>query len=139
MTNNSTLTNITNEQKALSLLSKLNTTNSNLVSFEKKIGVHVGVEPKEYFPKLKDANGKAIIQKNKYGKDEAVRSEVSKGWQYTFSELGTAKTIIFVSDKKIEDLSVLGLYVLKGEGYEIKNKEIIQSYFIFENTACKKL
>lgn len=98
---------------------------SNMTRFENIGVIHVGVEPKPYYPKLKDKDGKPI--KGPDGQDQ--RSETSTGWTYTFVEYGTAKQVkvVLPNNYPLEDLSP---YVVSGEGYDIKQGNLI---FIQEN------
>lgn len=85
------------------------------VSFENLVCVAVGVEPVQHFPKLKDSEGKNI--KDADGNDR--RSDKSDGWQYTFSEFGTASVVkvVLAKDYKMQPLSV---YKISGLGYDMR-------------------
>lgn len=88
---------------------------SNLTAFNDLVGVYVGTQPKEHFPKLRDEAGKAL--KDKDGKD--LRSEKADGLTYTFSEFGTAKMIKVVLPKRL-NFKILTAYKISGRGYDIK-------------------
>ena len=60
-----------------------------MTRFDNIVVVNVGVEPKEHFPKLKNADGSNMKDEN--GKD--LRSDKSDGYTYTFTEFGTAKVV----------------------------------------------
>lgn len=85
------------------------------VSFENLVCVAVGVEPVQHFPKLKDAQGKNI--KDADGNDK--RAEKADGWQYTFSEFGTANVVkvVLAKDYKMKPLSV---FTISGLGYDMR-------------------
>ena len=85
------------------------------VSFENLVCVAVGVEPVKHFPKLKDSEGKNI--KDADGNDR--RSDKSDGWQYTFSQFGTASVVkvILAKDYSMKPLSV---FVINGLGYDMR-------------------
>lgn len=85
------------------------------VSFENLVCVAIGVEPVQHFPKLKDAQGKNI--KDADGNDR--RAEKPDGWQYTFSEFGTASVVkvVLAKDYSMKPLSV---YTISGLGYDMR-------------------
>ncbi len=93
---------------------------TNLTRFDKLVVVHVGVEPTQHFPKLKDEHGNKL--KDEKGNDK--RSEQSDGWTYTFSEFGTAK-IIKVVLPKLYTLELLQPYQVSGFGYDIRNAGMV--------------
>lgn len=97
---------------------------SNLTAFNDLVGVYLGFESKEYFPKLKDANGKKI--KDEKGLDK--RSEKSSGYLYRFSEFSTSKMIMIVLPEKL-NLKLLSAYKLSGLGFDS-----FASYFLEEDT-----
>lgn len=79
--------------------------------FSNLVVVKLGVQPKPYFPKLKDANGKTVVDE----KGRAKRSEQQQGWQYTMAEYKTCEIIRFVTAKKYD--VPRGYYVVSGKGY----------------------
>lgn len=85
------------------------------VSFENLVCVSVGVEPVQHFPKLKDSEGKNI--KDADGNDK--RAEKPDGWQYTFSEFGTASVVkvVLAKDYNMKPLSV---FTISGLGYDMR-------------------
>lgn len=89
--------------------------NNTRVSFENLVCVAIGVEPVQHFPKLKDSEGKNI--KDTDGNDK--RAEKSDGWQYTFSEFGTASVIkvVLAKDYSMKPLSV---FTISGLGYDMR-------------------
>lgn len=93
---------------------------SNMTDFNGLVVIHVGVEPTEHFPKLKDSDGNKI--KDEKGADK--RSEVSDGWTYTFTQFGTAKTVKIVLAKRINP-ALLGAFQVGGKGYDIKSGNLI--------------
>lgn len=95
---------------------KENAGQSNLDHFENLVGVYLGVEPKIHYPKLKDSDGNKV--KDDKGND--MRSEVSDGWTYTFSEFGSSKQIKVVLNKQI-NFKLLTAYLISGKGYDIKS------------------
>ena len=79
-----------NTEKLQALQSKLKQQNtSSKEMFSDLVVVHVGIEPAEYFPKLKNSDGSKI--KDEFGNDK--RSETREGWTYTFIEMGTGRTV----------------------------------------------
>lgn len=89
--------------------------NNTRVSFENLVCVAIGVEPVQHFPKLKDSEGKNI--KDADGNDK--RAEKPDGWQYTFSEFGTASVVkvVLAKDYSMKPLSV---YTISGLGYDMR-------------------
>lgn len=104
--------------------------NSNLERFEDILVIYLGVEPREYFAKMKDDQGKSI--KDEQGKP--MREPVASGYTYTFSELGTSKIVKIVLERNVNP-QLLGLYVLGGYGYDIKQNSMI---FIQESGEIKR-
>lgn len=100
---------------------------NNLTRFDNLIGIDVGVEPREHFPKLKDSNGKTV--KDEKGRD--VRSEILDGYTYTFAEYGTAKVIKVVLSKQV-NVGFGKAYSLSGSGYDIKQGNM---YFLEKDTS----
>lgn len=96
------------------------TKSSSMTAFDNLVVVHVGVEPTEHFPKLRDAHGNKI--KDTDGSDK--RSEKSDGWTYTFVQFATAKTVKIVLAQKVK-IELLTAYAVSGKGYDIKNANLI--------------
>ena len=86
----------------------------------KTIVIKLGVKPVEHFPKVKGKDGKT--QKDENGDD--VRSKVSDGYTYTFSEFETSKIIKVVLDK-LYDVKVMNAYLISGYGYDIRSGNMI--------------
>lgn len=103
----------------LQKLAKAQQKRSSKQSF-KKVGVYLGVEPKEHFSKKKDVEGNSI--KDKSGND--VREEKSDGWTYTFNEVGTSKVIKIVLSNHV-NVQMLQAYIINGLGYEIRSGNMI--------------
>lgn len=99
----------------LQALQKKGVSSNNRVSFENLVCVSMGVEPVEHFPKLKDPEGKNL--KDADGNDR--RADKSDGWQYTFSQFGTASVVkvILAKDYNMKPLSV---FVINGLGYDMR-------------------
>lgn len=104
----------------LKQLQSQQTKSSSMTAFDNLVVVHVGVEPTEHFPKMRDAHGNKI--KNADGSDK--RSEVSDGWTYTFVQFATAKTVKIVLAQKVK-IELLTAYTVSGKGYDIKNANLI--------------
>lgn len=102
-------------------------TSNNMQSFEGVLCIYLGVEPREYFPKLKDENNCVV----KDDKGNAMRSPTSSGFTYTFSEVGTSKIVKIVLPKRF-NMQLLSIYELSGLGYDIK-----QSSMIFIQESCR--
>lgn len=84
-------------------------------TFFAQIGVvDVDVDPREHFPKKKDASGKTVKDEN--GKD--VRLEQSDGWTYLFVEYGTARKVMVILPKKYQ-VEPLQTYYVSGFGYNL--------------------
>ena len=98
------------------------------VEFKDLICIYTGVQSAPYYEKLKDGNGKDV--KDKDGK--IVRSSELKGYMYTFNELGTAKVVKIVVTNKDMPIKLLSVYKIKGDGYDIKNGNMI---FLDENVG----
>lgn len=86
----------------------------------KTVVIKLGVKPVEHFPKVKGKDGKT--QKDENGND--VRSKVSDGYTYTFSEFETSKIIKVVLDK-LYDVKVMNAYLISGYGYDIRSGNMI--------------
>lgn len=103
---------------------------SSMTKFENLVGVYLGTEPTEHFPKLLDSNGNKI-QEEKNGRKVDKRSETSDGWTYTFAEFSTCKTIKIVLSKRM-NVPLMSVYQLSGFGYDIKSANM---YFIEKDTT----
>ena len=101
-----------------------------MVKLENLVGVYLGTEPTEHFPKLLDSNGNKL-QEEKNGRKVDKRSETSDGWTYTFAEFSTCKTIKIVLSKRV-NVQLMGAYMLGGLGYDIKSGNM---YFIEKDTT----
>lgn len=86
----------------------------------KTVVIKLGVKPVEHFPKVKGKDGKT--QKDESGND--VRSKVSDGYTYTFSEFETSKIVKVVLDK-LYDIKVMNAYLISGYGYDIRSGNMI--------------
>ncbi len=104
--------------------------NGNMTKFDGLISIFLGVEPKEFFPKIKDKEGHPV----KDEKGEVMREPVATGFTYTFSELGTSKIIKIVVRKKLQ-IELLDLVILGGYGYDIKQNSMI---FIQEEGVIRR-
>lgn len=91
--------------------------------------IHVGIEPTPHYPKVMQ-NGVKV--KNDKGED--VRSDVSDGWTYTFSEFATAKKVMIVLKQKV-NLELLKAYKIAGLGYDLKKANLL---FIDSNTQISE-
>lgn len=100
----------------LQALQAQNQQTKNLQLFKQIIAVHVGVKPKEHFPKKLDENGNKI--KDEKGAD--LRSETSDGWTHTLVEFGTGKLVKVVLSE-YHDLELLKAYQVAGLGYDIRS------------------
>ena len=80
-------------------------------SFSKLVVVKLGVQPKPYYPKLKDESGKTVVDENGVAK----RSEKQAGWQYTVVEYRTCETVRFLYPTLLK--MPRGYYVVSGYGY----------------------
>ena len=116
--------------QALQSESKEKSKKANMSRFENIVGIYLGTEPKEHFPKLLDTNGKKL-QEEKNGRKVDKRSETSDGWTYTFAEFSTCKTIQIVLSKRV-NVQLMAPYKLGGWGYDIKSGNI---YFIEKDTT----
>lgn len=96
----------------------------------KKVAVYLGAEPKEHFPKLKDAEGNNL--KNEDGTDK--KSDKKDGYTYGLSEIGTSKLVKIVVPSKI-NLNMLGVYVVSGYGFNINSANM---YFLDSQTAISE-
>lgn len=105
-------------------LQKKKTYQNNLTRFENLVVINVAVEPRLHFPKIFDENGRKT--------DE--RSAKSDGYIYTFSEFSTAKIVKIVLANRV-NLSLLNAYKIGGNGYSIKNANMI---FIEKNGTIEE-
>ena len=97
-------------------------------SFSKLVVVKLGVQPKPYYPKLKDESGKTVVDENGVAK----RSEKQAGWQYTVVEYRTCETVRFVYPTLLK--MPRGYYVVSGYGYD---GEIV---FVYEDSLiCRQI
>ena len=119
--------------QALQSESKEKSKKANMSSFENIVGIYLGTEPKEHFPKLLDTNGKKL-QEEKNGRTIDKRSDKSDGWTYTFSEFGTCKKIMIVLSNRL-DVRLMEAYKLSGLGYDIKG---VDMFFIEKDTNIIK-
>ena len=101
-----------------------------MVKLENIVGIYLGTEPVEHFPKMLDSNG-SKVQEEKNGRKVDKRSETSDGWTYTFAEFATCKTIKIVLSKRV-NVQLMGAYMLGGLGYDIKSGNM---YFIEKDTT----
>lgn len=131
MQTNTVNTGISQLEKLKSLQKSANaqTKKSNMSSFADIVGVYLGTEPKEHYPKLLDESGNKIKDEN--GSDK--RSEKQDGWTYTFAEFGTCKKVQIVLKDKY-DIKIMTAYTLSGLGYDIKSANMI---FIQDETSIK--
>ena len=81
--------------QALQAQNKAQAKTSSMVKLENIVGIYLGTEPIEHFPKMLDSNGNKV-QEEKNGRKVDKRSETSDGWTYTFAEFSTCKTIKIV-------------------------------------------
>lgn len=116
--------------QALQAQNKAKAKTSSMTKLENIVGVYLGTEPAEHFPKLLDANGNKI-QEEKNGRKLDKRSETSDGWTYTFAEFNTCKKVQIVLEKRI-NLQLMAAYNLGGLGYDIKSGNM---YFIEKDTT----
>lgn len=116
--------------KQLQSQAKAKTTQSNMTKFDSVVVVHVGVEVKPHYPKLKNELGQNV--KDERGQDK--RAKESDGYTYTFVEFATAKIVKIVL-KKLYNFEPLKVFEVGGEGYDIKQANLI---FIEKNTTIKE-
>ena len=107
--------------QALQAQKKAQAKTSSMVKLENIVGVYLGTEPTEHFPKILDSNGNKVQE----------RSETSDGWTYTFAEFATCKTIKIVLPQRV-NVQLMGAYKLGGLGYDIKSGNM---YFIEKDTT----
>ena len=119
--------------QALQSESKEKSKQANMSRFENIVGVYLGTEPKEHFPKLLDTNGKKL-QEEKNGRTIDKRSDKSDGWTYTFSQFGTCKKIMIVLSNRL-DVRLMEAYQLSGLGYDIKG---VDMFFIEKDSNIIK-
>lgn len=118
--------------QALQTSSKAQKQASNMIRFDNLVGVYLGTEPTEHFPKLLDSNGNKI-QEEQNGRKVDKRSETPDGWTYTFAEFGTCKMIKIVLPQKVE-VKLMSAYTLSGMGYDIKSGNM---FFIEKESEIK--
>ena len=94
--------------------------NNNLAFFQNIVVLHVGVDPIQHYPKLKDKYGNKLKDEN--GKDK--RSETSDGYTYTFVEFGTGKMVKIVLPQE-RQFEITHAYKVAGLGYDIKSANMI--------------
>ena len=116
--------------QALQAQNKAKGKTSSMVKLENVVGVYLGTEPTEHFPKLLDSNGNKL-QEEKNGRKVDKRSETPDGWTYTFAEFSTCKTIKIVLSNRV-NVQLMGAYKLSGLGYDIKSGNM---YFIEKDTT----
>ena len=116
--------------QALQAQNKAKAKTSSMVKLENVVGVYLGTEPTEHFPKLLDSNGNKL-QEEKNGRKVDKRSETSDGWTYTFAEFSTRKTSKIVLSNRV-NVQLMGAYKLSGLGYDIKSGNM---YFIEKDTT----
>ena len=93
---------------------------SNKQAFNGLIVIKLGVKPIKHFPKAKGKDGKTV--KDADGND--MRSEKSDGYTYTFSNFETSQVVKVVLDK-LYDIKIMNAYLISGEGYEIRNANML--------------
>ena len=104
-----------------------------MTKLENIVGVYLGTEPAEHFPKWLDANGNKI-QEEKNGRKVDKRSETSDGWTDTFAEFNTCKKVQIVLKNPI-NLQLTTAYHHGGLGYDLKSGNM---YFIEKDTTLTK-
>lgn len=115
--------------QALQAQNKAQAKASNMTQID-VVGIYLGTEPTEHFPKLLDRKGNKI-QEEKNGRKVDKRSDISDGWTYTFAEFGTCKKIQIVLSKRV-NVSLMTAYKVGGLGYDIKSGNM---YFIEKDTT----
>lgn len=118
--------------QALQAKNKVQTKVSSMTKLDNIVGVYLGTEPVEHFPKLLDTGGNRI-QEEKNGRKVDKRSKISDGWTYTFAEFSTCKTIKIVLSSRV-NVELMRAYMLSGLGYDIKSGNM---YFIEKDTNIK--
>lgn len=95
---------------------------SNKTLFNGLIVTYLGKEPKDFYPKVKGADGKAV--KGPDGKD--LREATQTGVQWTFSELLTNRVVMLVLplDKKINP-EIMDVYKVAGLGYDMSSSNML--------------
>lgn len=86
----------------------------------KNVVVKLGVKPVRHFPKMKGKDGKTL--KDEDGND--LRSKVSDGYTYTFSDFKTSRVVKVVLNK-LYDIKVMNAYLVSGYGYDIRSGNMI--------------
>lgn len=85
------------------------------------VAVYLGAEPRLYYPKLKDSDGKNIKDEN--GQDK--RAEVATGYTYTLSQYGTSKVVKVVLPD-FQELEPLSAWNVTGRGYDMPGMFFIE-------------
>lgn len=93
--------------------------------FNSLVVCNLGVKEKEHYPKLKNTDG--TTKKDADG--NAMHSDKSDGWLYTFSEFGTCNKVMIVLPKKFS-LELMTAYSVSGLGYAMRSSNMI---YIDEN------
>lgn len=96
----------------------------------RNVVIKLGVKPVQHFPKLKGKDGKTV--KDKDGNE--LRSKVSDGYTYTFSDFETSRVVKVVLDK-LYDIKVMNAYLISGYGYDIRSGNMI---FIDKDVVLKE-
>lgn len=97
---------------------------SNLKTISNLVCINVGIPPKPYYKKVKDADGKDVIVDGK-----PKRETYSSGTQISLVEFGTGKKVLAVFPKSY-DLQLLQAYLVSGDGFDIKAGGL---YFLEKN------
>lgn len=85
------------------------------------VAVYLGAEPRLYYPKLKDAEGKNIKDEN--GQDK--RADTATGYTYTLSQYGTSKVVKVVLPE-LQELEPLSAWAVTGRGYDLPGMFFIE-------------
>lgn len=85
------------------------------------VAVYLGAEPRLYFPKLKDSEGKNIKDEN--GRDK--RAEKATGYTYTLSQYGTSKVVKVVLPD-LQELEPLSAWAVTGRGFDMPGMYFIE-------------
>lgn len=105
-----------------------------MTKLENIVGIYLGTEPTEHFPKLLYSNGNKV-QEEKNGRKVDKRSKTSDGWTYTFAEFSTCKIIKIVLSQRV-NVQLMGAYKLSSLGYDIKSGNM---YFVEKDTTITNL
>lgn len=120
-------TNVSAEQKAMNLLRqvKAKSINSNMTRFDGLVGVYLGRNAVEHYPKMLAADG-TKIKETVNGREVDKRSSESDGWTHYFSELSSNKIIqVVLPNNLTSNLKLLGLYNIEGWGWDIKSGNLL--------------